>query len=397
MKILLVNTGVFPIPPERGGGTEQYVYYLANYLANLGHEVHLVSDVVKGCYFHKNMIIIEVHAPPAKFKMGFCGLMLSQTLGGLSVFKTAFPRLISRNPTFDVIHTHGRLGALLLSALKLKIPFVYTLHDSSPWSSFCKSSVEEFGRKVAYSNLEMRTCKNADHIVVVSQVIKNELISRLKIDEKKISFIPSGVDTRIFKRPAKEASEEDIREKYCIPGKYCIFVGQLLPRKGVDLLVKAFKNMEADVRCVIVGEGPERTKLSKFINDLSLQDKVKLVGAVPLADLVKLYASASFFVLPSLSEGLPLVILEATACGLPVIAFKVGGIPDVIKNGYNGFLAQPKDIDQIHDMIELLSDDEELRKKMANQAYKFTKENFSWDKTAEKHVKIYKNLLNTTH
>jgi len=396
MKVLLANTGVFPVPPERGGGTEQYVYYLANSLAKLGHRICLISDVVRGCYLHNNVKISEAHSPPPILSTGFCGQMINQTLGGLSVFRSAFLELIRGNSTFDVVHTHGRLGATLLSVLKLGIPFVYTLHDSSPWSSFCHSSIEQAARKAAYSNLEMRTCERADHVAVVSQAMRNELVSRFGIDERKVSFIPSGVDTRTFKpRDPEEIGAEDIGKKYGFAGKYCIYVGQLLPRKGVVHLVEAFKGVKADIKCVIVGEGPDKAKLCELVNNLDLRRKIRFVGAVPLGDLVKLYASASFFVLPSLSEGLPLVVVEAQSCGLPVIASEVGGIPEVIMDGYNGFLVKPQDIDRMRDLIELLSEDEKLCRRISSRASKFALENFSWDKVAEKYGRIYKNLVNS--
>jgi len=130
---------------------------------------------------------------------------------------------------------------------------------------------------------------------------------------------------------------------------------------------------------------------------LDLQDRCKFLGAVSLKDLVPLYASASFFVLPSVAEGLPLVVLEAMACGLPVVACSVGGLSDVVRDKYNGFLVKPGNVDRFRSLVELLGNDSRLREKMSNNACDSMRKNFCWNSVAEKYFKIYNSMVTRVH
>lgn len=383
MRVLLVNTGCFPVPPQRGGGQELHIYNLAISLANLGHEVHLISDVTEGVHIHDNIDIYRINAPPASFKMGIYGLILNETIGGFFAFKSSFSQLI-RGCAVDVIHIHGRLAALFLSLIRVKLPIVYTLHDSSPWLCSYDSEMEEKIRKIAYTNLEVRICRRADHIIAVSKTIKDELISRWNICEEKITVIPSGVNTSFFE-PGKNKSD------------YCLFVGQLTRRKGVEYLIRAVHKLSKDIRCIIIGEGPERNSLIKSVNELNLSGKIIFTGAVPFDRLKSLYAQASFFVLPSISEGLPLTILEAMASGCPVIASSVSGVVDIVEDGYNGFLVEPRDVETLRDRIGTLASDPKLRMNMGERAREMVEKRYSWISIAERVTDVYKETIEVSH
>jgi len=379
MRVLLVNTGCFPVPPQKGGGQELHVYNLAVSLAKLGHEVHLISDVTKGANIHNNILVHRINAPPASFKMGIYGLALNETIGGLFAFKSAFSQLI-RRCAVDVVHIHGRLAALFLSLMRMKLPLVYTLHDSPPWMCSYDSVIEEIIRKNAYTNLEVRICRRVDHIIAVSKTIKDELISKWGTCDDKITVIPSGVDTKFFE-PGKNK------------GDYCLFVGQLTQRKGVEYLIRAIHRLSKNIQCIIVGEGPERTSLIKSVNELNLSSTIIFKGAVPFDRLKSLYADASFFVLPSISEGLPLTTLEAMASGCPVIASSVSGVIDVIEDGYNGFLVEPHDVETLSNRIEVLAGDQELRMVMGKRAREMVEKSYSWDSIAERVTAVYKEVI----
>ena len=383
MRILLVNTGCFQVPPQKGGGQEIHVYNLAVSLAKLGHEVHLISDVTEGAHIHDNIVVHRINAPPASFKMGIHGLILNETIGGFFAFKSSFSQLI-RGCAVDVIHIHGRLAALLLSLIRVKMPIVYTLHDSSPWVCSYDSVMEEKIRKIAYATIEIRICRRSDHIIAVSKTIKDELISRWNICEEKIAVIPSGVDPNFFE-PGKNKSD------------YCLFVGQLTRRKGVEYLIRAVNRLSKNIQCIITGEGPERACLIKSVNELDLSSKIVFTGAVPFNRLKSLYAHAGFFVLPSISEGLPLTILEAMASGCPVIASRVSGVIDLVEDGHNGFLVEPRDVITLSDRIEVLAGDPKLRMSLGERARETVEKKYSWDSIAERVTAVYKEAMEAFH
>ena len=111
-----------------------------------------------------------------------------------------------------------------------------------------------------------------------------------------------------------------------------LFVGNLLPVKGLDVLVEACSLLKRDgakFSCLLIGQGPMRKRLESQIAGLQLQDQVKMLGPKPNEELPDWYRAATLFVLPSRSEGLPTVLREAAACGTPFVASRVGGIPEI--------------------------------------------------------------------
>jgi len=382
----MVNRGIFPVPSDEGGGAEQHSYFLTNTLAELGHEVHYVTDVVENAGFHKNVIVHEPRTPMLKQKANFYGYALGHFIGNTFAFKGAFSVLIQERFNFDVIHCHGALSSLSISIVRNRVPLLFTVHDPTPYMCRYQSSLERLIRKAHCRFIDMNTWRNADHLITVGENIKQELM-RWEVPYEKITVIPSGVDTDMFKPSAP--NDDYLFEKYNVKNPYCLFVGRLTPRKGVKYLLQALK--EVDIQCAIVGDGPQRDYLMSLSKNIGIQNRVFFTGFVPLKDLIALYSSASFFALPSLAEGLPLAILEAMSCGLPVIATNVGGIPDTIIDEYNGFLIETEDVQRLSHVIELLAEDSKLCQEMGKNARQIIESRFSWRSIAEKTVEVYRN------
>ena len=137
-----------------------------------------------------------------------------------------------------------------------------------------------------------------------------------------------------------------------------LFVGNLLPVKGLDVLVEACSHLKRDgvkFSCLLIGQGPMRDRLERQIAGLQLQEQVRMLGPKPNEELAEWYRAATLFVLPSRSEGLPTVLREAAACGTPFVASRVGGIPE-IAHLVPSRLVQPEDArglaHAIREMIE---------------------------------------------
>ena len=159
-------------------------------------------------------------------------------------------------------------------------------------------------------------------------------------------------------------------------------------------MLKAFSDInDKRIKCVIVGDGPERGKLVRLTHNLKLDTKVIFTGAVPFEDLTGLYAGAEFFVLPTVAEGSPLVILEALASGLPVVSTKVSGIPEIVEDKHNGFIVPPRDASALEESMRLLIEDYELRKKMSESARRKAVSMFSWRVIAEKTLSVYGKVI----
>lgn len=392
MRILLVNTGIFPVPPKRGGGIETHTYNLARALAELGCKVYYVTDITNEARFSKNVTIFRTYAPRMKFQAGFHEWVFNHGIGGVLSFRASLLALIRKRFDFDVVHVHGNLSGLLISMVNQRSPLVFTVHNPTPWMCTYKSPYEQMFREVAYGLIDANVMRNVDHVIAVSSSLRDDVVSRWGIPIEKITVVPSGVDTDIFCPATPEVSY--IKAKYHIDSRYCLFVGQLRSRKGVDYLLRAFSNQgDKRIRCVVVGDGPERRKLFEMAEDLGLGDRVIFTGAVPFEDLLKLYSEAEFFILPTLAEGLPLVILEAFASGLPVISTNVGGIPEIVEDGHNGFIVPPRDVVALSECIKVLAENQKLRKKMGETARGKAVERFAWRAVARKTLSVYEKAI----
>jgi glycosyltransferase involved in cell wall biosynthesis len=178
-------------------------------------------------------------------------------------------------------------------------------------------------------------------------------------------------------------------------------VGRLIDWKGTIHLIDAIPMVlqhAPDTRLLIIGSGPEKEHLVQRTHELSLEEKVKFLGKVNDDDLVAYYHAADIFVLPSVNksgktEGLGVVLLEAMASGCPVIGSNVGGIPDIITDGENGFLVPEQDPSALADRIIQIISDADLREKFQKDGYARIQESFTWDKIAERFSMVYSQVL----
>lgn len=374
MKILMVNTGVFPVPTSRGGA-ENHVYYLSRSLSKLGIEIDLVSDIGTNAEFDDNIHTHPINLPEySVFEKGFLGYMLRHSLGGFYAFKTT--RELLKQNNYDLIHVHGRVAPFLTSRFSKNIPIVFTLNDDPP----VKEQSNYLTYKVSYRLLQETAAKRATHIIAVHNQQKKELINK-GINREKISVIPNGVDIDLFKKTKKDTIDNKI-----------LFVGSLTKRKGVKYLLEAHSKIN-NVELWIVGDGPERSQLEGIASNLGVDERVIFVSTVSPTKLPDYYSSASIFVLPSLREAFPLSILEAMSCSLPVVASNTSGIPEVIEDEYNGFLTEPANVEQLRSKIEFLFETPELIRKMGKNARKTIEKSYSWDVIANQTVKVYRNVL----
>jgi glycosyltransferase involved in cell wall biosynthesis len=175
--------------------------------------------------------------------------------------------------------------------------------------------------------------RGADGVVAVSHDLASHLV-RMGVEPSKVRVIHDGVDRALF------APGDKFRERAILnlptEERLILFVGNLVPVKGVDVLLRACVGpalRDEGVRLVIVGQGPLRAALEELADELGIVGRVRFLGPVPHAELPRWFRAADVFVLPSHSEGVPNVLLEASACGTPWVASRVGGIPEIAHLG----------------------------------------------------------------
>ena len=262
-----------------------------------------------------------------------------------------------------------------------------------------KNKNQSFHAKIA--NLFMRyqarqeetMTKKASLIVAVSKYSKNRILEHYGVEEQKIRIIPNGVDVEKFKSidTAKVKRQLGFGEEPIV-----LFVGSLIPRKGLPYLIESAKKIvkqRANTKFLIVGNGPLREQLDELLSTAGLLGNFTFLNKLDESQLMGIYNAADVFTLPSLQEGQGIVLLEAQACGKPVVAFGVGGVTEAVRDKETGYLYELGDVEGFADGILKLLNDEMLRQKMGAAGHKFVTENFSWDLCAQRMLEVYQKQL----
>lgn len=264
-----------------------------------------------------------------------------------------------------------------------KIPYIITTHGSDLYY---------FQEDSRWRASTRNACLQAKFITANSNFTRNWFLKMFGRDlAKKTKTIPAGISNKIdFNRDVSW-----IDKKYHFNyDKMVLFTGRLTEHKGVEYLIKAARQIHAEI--VILGDGPERKYLESLINKYKLTN-VHMLGYFShrLEKINDFYLRADVYVAPSVwNEPLGLVILEAMVNKTPVVVSRKGGVTTVVKDGYNGFLVRPRSPNLIAEKVNLLLSDEKLRLKMAERAYKTVVERFNWDKIAHKFYNLYQKSLN---
>jgi len=300
----------------------------------------------------------------------------------------------------DVYEAHTVSGYGFLKALRkheVGKPFIQTVHGVLADEHIQSSKTVSPSLRTKLSNvfmgrlagIEKEAAKEATLIVTVSQYSAQKLVQLYGVDEEKIRIVPNGVDTQRFKPTENCKKIGDIIGGDC--EHVVLFVGNLIPRKGLHYLVEAAKQVVkdgVDTKFVVVGDGPLKSHLISYSREQGVLDRFVFLGYVPEEMLHQLYNCADVFVSPSVQEGQGITLLEAQATAKPVVAFNVTAITEVVKNGETGLLVEPNS-NELADAILTLISDESLREKMGRSGREFVSESFSWDVCAQKMFQVY--------
>lgn len=177
-----------------------------------------------------------------------------------------------------------------------------------------------------------------------------------------------------------------------------LFLGVLIKRKGVEDLIRAVSLLKenkklGNLHFVIAGTGAEEEHLKKMANEQQVEQWIEFAGWTDGSMKEKYLKESQVLVLPSYNEGLPIAVLEAISYGLPIIASDVGDVAAAVKNGQNGFLFQPGDIQELSEKIVLLSSDKDTYTKMSDESKKIAHEEFSDEKYFEQIRNCYQGAL----
>lgn len=382
--------------PLYGNGSGVYLQELVAELIKRGHKIAIVSPDKRKL---PGAIHYVVNPPQMGVFIGHPELpngkkfedMNGKELGDIfnSYLKTTIDAVNDFQPEIiHVFHTAFLPGIARIIKVLFGIKFVITTHGSD-LSYLTKD--RRFSGLINDAN-KLATCITANsgftrrwYLQMFGQNLK-----------RKTSIIMGGVNIENYRQDPEEIKV--INQKYGLEGKKVVlFTGRLTEVKGVIYLVRAASAIKGTV--LIVGDGPERKKLEEEVKKRNLKNVV-LAGYINPKNerfFHAFYERADVYVSPSVwEEPLGLTILEAMAAHTPVVATKKGGVIYMVKDKINGFLIRSRNSKQISETVNMLLENDALREKIGEEAYRTVLENFTWSKRADKFEKIYKEFKYST-
>jgi glycosyltransferase involved in cell wall biosynthesis len=249
-------------------------------------------------------------------------------------------------------------------------------------------------RTPLYYAMDRFCLRRSDHVIAVSPDLQ-AAVRALGIPAMRCSLLPNGVDERVFARRSPAAQSPLRARRGVAAGRTVIgALGRLSTEKGFDDLIRATHALiraGCDVELWIAGEGPARGELQALIDRLGLADRIALLGFVE--QTVELLHGLDLYALSSVREGLPIALLEAMAMRLPVVATAVGGVPTLLRDGANGVLVAPRDVDGLAAALHRLLQDLPLRDRLAAAARRTIEERFTLSARVAAEEAIYDHVL----
>ena len=294
-------------------------------------------------------------------------------------------KIIEINP--DIVHAQSTSAyySTAVALVRKEYPSLLTVHGlTSKEIKFIRGFDFVYHRLISLPN-EKYVLSKIPNIITVSPHVKEWVSNRTSSN---IYVIPNGV-------AFDEIQSILIKTKDQLKHPAILFAGGLSKVKGIDTLLNAVPiiiKKIPDLHIYIAGSGPDESKLKKLVKGLNIEKSVNFLGFISGSDKYSWYKSVDVCVFPSLYETFGIVCLEAMACGKPVVASNVGGIPFVVEDGKTGLLFECGNVEDLAEKVIILLREKEMREKMGEAGRKRAKE-FTWDKIADKTVKLYKAII----
>lgn len=405
-RIALISEHASPLAAVGGadtGGQNIAVAELAQHLAALGYEIDVFTRwderrVPKIINWRSGIRVIHVEAGPVAF------IPKEKLLPHMPAFTEDMLRFVeAENNPYKLIHAHFFMSALVAADIKrkLRIPFIVTFHALAKVRRIHQGKNDWFPEE-GFA-IEERIIAEADQIVALCPQEHDDLVHLYQADPEKITVIPNGFrPDEIYpldKLFARMALKLDPKEKVILQ------VGRMVPRKGVDNVIKALGYMRREhnfkARLLIVGGEsdepdpkmtPEIGRLQKIAEAEGGSDLVTFAGRRPRAMLHYYYSAADVFTTTPWYEPFGITPLESMACGTPVIGSNVGGIKSTVVDGKTGFLVPPNDPVLLGQRILELLRSNKLMMYFKENAIRHVNENYTWMKATHLTANMYERI-----
>ena len=358
----------------REGGVEIVVKELCTRMAQRGYQITCYNRSghhVSGAEFDSNE---KTEYPGIRQK----SVLTIEKKGLAAVSSSFFAALYSALGKYDVVHIHAEGPAFFSWIPKLFGKRVVVTIHGLDWSR--EKWKSGFGSKFIRQG-EKNAVKYADEIIVLSKGVQDYFKDTYG---RETHFIPNGVN-----RPEiKEAKL--ITEKFGLTkDSYILFLGRLVPEKGIRYLVEAFKNVKTDKKLVIAGGSSDTDSFMKELKELAKgEDRILFTGFVQGEMLEELYSNAYIYTLPSDLEGMPLSLLEAMSYGNCCLVSDIPECAEVVED--KALIFQKSNVEDLQEKLQDACDHPEMVMEMKKQAADFICEKYNWDEVVKETMKLYR-------
>jgi glycosyltransferase involved in cell wall biosynthesis len=372
------------------GGPALHVAYLTAGLAKRGYDTTLVAgSLARG---EDSMAFVADGLDIDVVRIDELGREISPLRDLRATFQLA--RLIRRERP-QILHTHtakagtvGRVAALLAGSRRPPI-IVHTFHGHVLRGYFGPV------RSWFFRILERRLAAGTTALIAVSPQVRDDLVSLGVAPSDRFVVVRLGIE--LEQRVASEQNGRAESRRYLgIPAdRFAVgWIGRMTAVKRTDDVLVAFKRLRdegVDAVLCMVGDGPDRVQLERRAHELGVIRDTLFLGYQE--DVAPFYSAFDALVLPSSNEGTPVSAIEALAAGRPVVATRVGGIPDVVRNGEDGFLVETGDTVELAARLAQLARDPELRDRMGQQGRERVLPRYAVDRLVDDVDRLYRSLL----
>lgn len=346
------------------GGTENVVLQLCETLSGYVNKIVVCSTGGAHENELKEMGIKHYKIPDV------AGKKLSDVLKTILVLKK-----IIKTEKITIIHSHHRMAAFYAELVAGKgIAKIATAHNTF--------QNKKILTRFAYHNTQL---------VAVGEMVKKNLVSYYNIPVRQVEVIHNAVKP-FYGNIVEDSLIKQLHDEGCfVVGN----IGRLSEQKGMEYFIKALPDViekHHEVRFIIAGSGEDEEKLKNLSEEINVTDYIHFLGY--RTDVQNLMRQLDLIVLSSLWEGLPLTPIEAFSVGRTIIATAVDGTVEIVKDGVDGWLINPKDSAQIADKICALVEKPETKENMEAQAFKKYQSEFTFDELKKRYIKYYEEIIN---
>jgi N-acetyl-alpha-D-glucosaminyl L-malate synthase BshA len=379
-----MNIGITCYPTYGGSGV--VATELGKSLAERGHQVHFITyalpmrltglgstgqEYLDNIYYHE----VEMSTYPL-FEFPLYSMALASKMVE-----------VARYEKLDIIHAHYAIPHATSAVLAKQI---LKDHDVRIVTTLHGTDITLVGLEPSFEPLMKFSIEESNGVTAVSEFLKNETINNYDV-KKDIEVIPNFVDIDIF----KPIDARNFRRLMAPNGeKVLIHISNFRAVKRVRDAVLAFKLiLDAGVKAkfLLVGDGPDRSECQNLARELGIWQHTRFLGKQ--TELAALLSMSDVFLIPSGNESFGLSALEAMACGVPVVSSDVGGLPELVVDGKNGFLVPMGDIERIADRTLRLLTNSTLHEEMSREALRTAREEFTREKIVPYYERAYERAL----